>query len=227
MMINDDLDAFAQIPRILGRSAAATIQSAIFEIFNTNPNNIFSAANGNLLTGAGSALSMESLGQAITLFYKQTDAAGLPIMLTPRYLVVPPELAFTAESILASNQVNETTTAGTPSPAGNPFQGLLTLIVSPWLSNATMTGSSATAWLVLADPGVGGVVNVAYLRGRRIPIIETSETDFDTLGMRWRGFFDFGVGVMDYRAGVKSEGTGAVILAATPTKESKTSKSGG
>jgi hypothetical protein len=49
-------------------------------------------------------------------------------------------------------------------------------------------------------------LNIAYLRGNRSPLIETGATDFDTLGIRWRGYFDFGVGVLDYRAGVKAAG---------------------
>jgi hypothetical protein len=49
-------------------------------------------------------------------------------------------------------------------------------------------------------------VGIDYLRGNRTPTIESGEMDFDVLGMRWRGFFDFGVSLQDYRAAVKSNG---------------------
>jgi hypothetical protein len=208
MLVNDDLDALTQIPRIMGRSSALTIQNAVYELLLSNPGTpaLFSVAHNNLLTGTTSALSIESLGLAETLFLKQVDAAGQPIMLTPRYLLVPPELKAKAEQLMKSLDLNETTTAGKPAPAGNPFAGRYEVIVSPWLSNSAITGSSATAWYLLADPILGGVLNIAYLRGNRSPLIETGATDFDTLGIRWRGYFDFGVGVLDYRAGVKAAG---------------------
>jgi hypothetical protein len=208
MLVIDDLDALTQIPRIMGRSSALTIQNAVYELLLSNPGTpaLFSVAHNNLLTGTTSALSIESLGLAETLFLKQVDAAGQPIMLTPRYLLVPPELKAKAEQLMKSLDLNETTTAGKPAPAGNPFAGRYEVIVSPWLSNSAITGSSATAWYLLADPILGGVLNIAYLRGNRSPLIETGATDFDTLGIRWRGYFDFGVGVLDYRAGVKAAG---------------------
>jgi len=49
-------------------------------------------------------------------------------------------------------------------------------------------------------------LEIAYLRGRRVPVIESGETDFNTLGMQWRGYFDFGVAMQDHRAAVKSKG---------------------
>jgi hypothetical protein len=49
-------------------------------------------------------------------------------------------------------------------------------------------------------------IEIAYLRGRRQPTIESGESDFNTLGMQWRGYFDFGVAMQDSRAAVKSKG---------------------
>ena len=39
------------------------------------------------------------------------------------------------------------------------------------------------------------------------PVIQSSEFDFDRLGMSMRGYMDFGVASMEYRAGVRSKGT--------------------
>lgn len=51
----------------------------------------FDATHGNLLTGASSALSEESLAAAKTAMMKQKDIAGQIIRMVPRYLIVSPE----------------------------------------------------------------------------------------------------------------------------------------
>lgn len=46
-------------------------------------------------------------------------------------------------------------------------------------------------------------------RGSPLPyplIIESEETAFNTLGMQWRGYFDFGVALQEKRAGIKCKG---------------------
>ena len=47
-------------------------------------------------------------------------------------------------------------------------------------------------------------LQVAFLQGRRQPTVETADAEFNTLGMSMRGFFDFGVAVIDYRGANKS-----------------------
>jgi hypothetical protein len=47
-------------------------------------------------------------------------------------------------------------------------------------------------------------VSIAYLRGARMPTLESTDSDFAFLGMRWRCFFDFGVGYGNWRAATRS-----------------------
>src|SRR5262249_49022296 len=47
MIINDDLGAFLQIPRAIGRMSALALEEAVFTLFLANPNNFFSAGNAN------------------------------------------------------------------------------------------------------------------------------------------------------------------------------------
>jgi hypothetical protein len=49
MLVNDDLDALTQIPRIMGRSSALTIQNAVYELLLSNPGTpaLFSVAHNN------------------------------------------------------------------------------------------------------------------------------------------------------------------------------------
>ena len=47
---------------------------------------------------------------------------------------------------------------------------------------------------------------IGYLKGRRIPLVEQGETDFDTLGIKFRVYFDLGVREQDYRGLTKFKG---------------------
>lgn len=49
MIINDDLSAFLQIPRILGRESALAVESAVFTLLLSNPSNFFNAPVTKLL----------------------------------------------------------------------------------------------------------------------------------------------------------------------------------
>jgi hypothetical protein len=49
-------------------------------------------------------------------------------------------------------------------------------------------------------------IQIAFLDGQQTPIINQSETAFNTLGMQMRGYFDFGVALQDPRAIVKVKG---------------------
>ena len=50
------------------------------------------------------------------------------------------------------------------------------------------------------------VIEVAFLNGQESPVIETAEADFNVLGVRMRGYHDFGVALQDPRGGVRCKG---------------------
>lgn len=206
MMINDDLGAFLQIPRILGRQSALAVESAVFTLLLSNPSSFFSSGHKNLQTGAGSALSITGLTKAEQAFLEQTDVDGKPILISPAVLLVPTALKVTAQQLMTETRVNETTTTDKPKTADNPHAGKWIPLASPYLNAQGLAGSSATAWYLFANPADVAAIEIAYLRGQRTPTIESGETDFDTLGMKWRGYFDFGVAMQDWRASVKNNG---------------------
>ena len=72
----------------------------------------------------------------------------------------------------------------------------------------TSLGGSATAWYLLADPNDIAAIEVAFLFGRETPVVETSDMEFNRLGMAMRAYFDFGCNKQEYRAGVKLKGAG-------------------
>jgi len=206
MIINDDLGAFLQIPRIIGRMSALKREEAVFELLLSNPNNFFSAANRNYLTGVDTVLSITALTLAEQAFLDQVDVDGRPILLSPAVLLVPTSLKVLAQQLMTETRVNEITAQGKPSPASNPHAGKWKPVASPYLNAQGLTGSSSKAWYLFANPADVAAIEIAYLRGRRVPTIESGETSFNTLGMQWRGYFDFGVAMQDFRAAVKVKG---------------------
>ena len=206
MMINDDLGAFLQIPRLIGRMSALKREEAVFELLLSNPSNFFDAANKNFLVGADTALSIDALTKAEQVFLDQTDSEGKPVLLSPSVLLVPSSLKVSAQVLMTETRVNEVTDTNKPKPAVNPHAGKWNPVASPYLNAQGIAGGSAKAWYLLANPADVAAIEIAYLRGKRTPTIESGETDFNTLGMQWRGYFDFGVAMQDHRAAVKSKG---------------------
>jgi len=205
-LTNDDLGAFLQIPKVLGRMTALSVEEAVFSLVLSNLNSFFHANNKNLATGAGSALSISGLTAQLLLFRQQVDADGKPIVLAPSILLVPAALEVLAGQLFKDQFVNETTTANKSSPNSNPHAGKYRPVVSPYLDNPAMTGYSATGWYLFGNPNDIAAVELAYLMGARTPTIESAETDFNVLGMQWRCYFDFGVAFQDHRAATKANG---------------------
>lgn len=205
MIINDDLGAFLALPAVLGRMAAISVDEAAYTLLMSNPSNFFSTGNKNYFYGASSALGIDSLSTAEQKFNDQVDENGKPILVNPDVLIVPTALKTTGRSIVDSQDLQRDQ-AEDRQPTANPFTKRLDLVVSPWLSNAAITGNSSTAWYLTSGPSDVAALEVSFLNGQQTPTIESGETSFETLGMSMRAFNDFGVSMGDHRAAVKSKG---------------------
>lgn len=210
MIINDDLSAFASAPKLLGRMSGIAVEKLVFRTLLANVATFFTAGHANYLAGATPAsddtrLNIEGLTRAETLFLQQTDDNGDPTMIVPRVLLVPSALNATGSALMTSTEIRDTT-ASTVFVTGNPHAGRFTAASSPWLANANLTGYSATAWYLFADPNDVAAMEVAFLNGQQTPTVETAEADFDTLGIQMRSYHDFGVAMRDYRAAVRMKG---------------------
>jgi phage major head subunit gpT-like protein len=207
-IINDDLGALTRIPTKLGRGAALKLNKVFWTVFLSNANTFYTSGRGNISSGAGSALGSPGLAAASTKFKKQTDADGQPIAVTPKILLVPVELEITADELMTSTGFN-TGGAATDAkvPNRNVWTNKYTVVSSPYLSDSTITGSSAVKWYLLADPNDVPVIEVAFLNGKETPTVEQADADFNLLGVQFRGYHDWGVGQQDYRGAVRSEGS--------------------
>ncbi len=213
MIINDDLGAFMKVPTAMGNRAARLIDQLFFSRLLSNPTQsdgkaLFSSSHKNLLTGTGSALSADSIKKAIQLFLDQVDADGQPISVEPRFLLVPTalkhwaiELTRGATLIMSGGEDN------TIRPALNVIADEnLQVVSSPYLANSAYEGNSATAWYLFGSPSQVDTFEIGFLNGKRTPTVERGETDYNTLGMWFRVYFDLGVREQDFRGMVKANG---------------------
>jgi len=205
-MINDDLGAFMRVPTMFGRNAQRLKDHLFFSVMLDTIGTVYTSANGNYFTGADSALSSESIGTAERYLIEQTDDNGHPIVISGRYLLVPPALGYVARELYTSaNIVAGGGSTKDRQPSGNVWQGSFEPIISPYVSNANYLNSD-TMWFLFADPADVAVYEICYLNGVETPTIEQGELDFQNLGIAWRAFIDVGVREQDYRGAVKSLG---------------------
>lgn len=211
-IINDDLSAFMDIPRQMGRSGAESIDDLFFTLLLKNAG-FFSSANANLLQGADTKFGPDALTVAKTTFRKQKAGPGgkpkdqKPINIRPEYLVVPVELETEAELLMGSSQLMiDAQGSPTKIPVDNPHRNKYRIISTPHLSDSYYPGASAAAWYLFANPQVLPAFEIVFLNGRRTPIIERVEMPPNTLGMGFRSYIDFGVNSQDHRAAVKVAG---------------------
>ena len=212
MIINDDLGAFMKVPTAMGNRAARLIDQLFFSRLLSNPAQadgkaLFSTNHKNLLSGASSALSSDSLKKAIQLFLDQVDADGQPISVEPKYLLVPTALKHLAIELTQGATLIMSGTDNAVRPALNVLSDEnLQVNSSPYLGNSAYEGSSQTGWYLFGDPKTVDTWEIGFLKGKRTPTVERGETDFNTLGLWFRVYFDLGVREQDHRGMVKANG---------------------
>lgn len=204
-IINDDLGAFDDIRVRLGAGAARKLNTVFWSTFLNN-STFFTTARGNYITGATTALDEAGTGlqAGIVAFRKLKSPDGKRIGGMPTILLVPPELQFVAQRLYQSTTVDPGN--GGAMGTANIHAGRYRPVVSDWLSDPAFAGSSAKAWYLFRDPTILAPVVVSFLDGVDTPTVEAAEADFNKLGIQFRGYFDFGVDLAEYLAGIKSKG---------------------
>lgn len=204
-LINDDLSALEQTARSLGRAAMRKLADLVYTTLLGNEGAFFSSANGNLIDGTDSALSLHSLSQAIQAMRTQRDEEGNDLDILPTTLIVPPQLAELAKSVLESEFIQRVAEM----PTGNSLRRAVSLEVEPRLSNDDKFGSAASAkhWFLFAAPSAAPMV-VGFLSGKQEPTVEFYGIDAqpDRLAVSWRVYHDFGAAFCDPRAAVRVVG---------------------
>ena len=200
MLINDDLNAIAQViadqGRMVARKEDALFYAMMLSGSSTNgptlvetSRQVFNTTDGTLAgTAAAITVTSVALGRAALRKRKSLDGADLGI--DAAILLVGPDKELEAQQLLAPIQAQQ---AGNV----NPFSGRLELVVTPKL-----TGNS---WYMFASPSDVPNFIYGFLSGYEAPRMRMDEP-FGYQGTALTIEHDFGVGAIDFRGGYRNAG---------------------
>lgn len=182
-LINDDLDAFRDIPLRHGRAARRTEWRQVTELFvgaNGPHTSLYKGDHKNQIIPANGAqatnpaLSVSGLQDAFTVIGKMVDKDSEPIMFDGFVLVVPPALEVTARNILNATEIRPKTEGGSTTAqeliTRNWMAGRLTLVVDPYIPIVASTANGSTSWFLFARATSGRpALEFGRLRGHEQP----------------------------------------------------------
>ena len=198
-IINDDLTAFTEIPRKMGRAASRTVGDLVFSILTGNPTMsdgtaLFHADHKNL-AASGAAIAAASVGAARTAMRTQKDGKAT-LNIRPTYLLVPAAQEDTARVLMSS----ETDPSQANSRKPNPVRGAAEIIVDARLDDA-----STTAWYLAADPNVFDTIEVGYLDGVAAPFLDQQD-GWTIDGVEYKVRIDAAAAPLEFRTLYKNPG---------------------
>lgn len=206
MMRYDQYGKFTGIPQQLAKSVRKTEETVVANLLNNGFSTAAAAVRTNTADGVSllnsahllvadnsttqrntpataSDLSQSSLEQMYIDVGNLVDDQNLPIVVTPKRLIVPIESQHLARKILqteyevdsGNNTINPVSSSRMP----------LELIISPWLTDTD-------AWFVKTDQEDGLVFTDVD------PVMLDRDNDFDTKNLKFSAMRIFGVGAVNY-----------------------------
>lgn len=188
-LVNDDLDAFRNLPQRLARGARRTEAKFVTSLFvdSTGPHaSLYDASN--TVTG-NPALSVASLATALQMMSTLTDEDDEPIFYEALELVVPPALEVTANNIVNAISIEMTDQGGSASQkliAKNWLQNRLNVVVNPYIPVIANSANGNTSWFLFGsqadNSGARPALEFAHLRGHEEPALYEKAPDSRRVG---------------------------------------------
>ena len=189
MVEDEQYNYINQLPAMLARSLRQTEETVGFNHLNRGFNTTYTGADGVTLfnashplvgggtfsnqLGTNSDLTQTSLETAIQNLMDFVDDQSLKIRIMPKTLVVPTALNFTAFKLMNTDRA-----VGSADNDKNPLQGMLKVVVSPYLTDTD-------AWFIITDCPNG----LTWFKRRAAEIKRDNEFDTQNLKMattaRW------------------------------------------
>ena len=202
-IINDDTDAFVQVPRGLAAAAMRKEADAVYAILTGNPampdgDALFHANHSNFVAGgSGAAPSVSTVEAARVAMGKQTGLQAISYLnIKPAFLIVPLALEGTGRVLRTAEYDPDATAMFTP----NSVQDTFTVISDPRLD-----ADDAAKWYMAADPAQHDTIELAFLDGNEVPYLETKD-GWSTDGVEYKVRHDFVAVAVDYRGLYHNDG---------------------
>ena len=204
MLVNDDLGVIRDVVSKFSISAKRTIGDMAYQVLidnakYTDGKSLFHSNHGNLLSGASSALSFESLTSLRTKMRQQKDGQGHKLNIVPEYLIISPTLETTARTLLGSTAQPDQANSGVANIVRD-YQ--LKLVVDSRLDDL----NGGLSWFLAAGYNRQKTIAVGYLNGKRTPTLYQNN-EWNGQGRDYNMIHDFGVSVADYRGLAKAVGS--------------------
>lgn len=207
MIVNDDLNAFAALPRKMAAAWEVTKGNIVYDLLKSGTvtmsdgKTLFDAAHGNLMT-AGDRITATAMAAARKLMRRQKDTMGTPLNIAPAFLLIGSEYENEALVLLKSTALPGD---GNNSATYNQwYSSGIVPIVEPRLD----LPSGTSPWYLAANPAMAACIEVAYLNGNEgVELFEMPEFTTDGLCYKARGVM--GCGLVDWRGMVKNPGKAA------------------
>jgi hypothetical protein len=194
MLINDDLGAIAELLTSYGASVALFEEVTFYaDAYNGRLNDgkaVYHASHNNI-AAAGSAITVDSVGEGRKAMGRQKSVDDKPMLANPaRIMLVGPNQLTDAEKLLSS------ITPATVSTV-NIFSGKFELVETSQIPD--------NSWSLHADPVTGSNYRWGYLEGYEAPRVRMDEP-FGRQGFSMSVEHDFGCGATDFRFGYRNSG---------------------
>lgn len=196
MIVNDDLQGFLKLAKMLGRAAARSIETDVFDLLAANPalvdgTELFHANHNNLI--ASGAISVDGFDAIRVAMGSQKDKDDNDFVASLPYVLLCS--LSNGGSARVINQAQYDPDASNKYAKPNKSAGLFTKIVdTPRLAASVM--------YAFANPAEEPVIEVDFLDGVQTPVLESQES-FNVDGMQWKIRLDYGVNAVGFRGAQK------------------------
>lgn len=209
-IINDDVDAFTRVPRLMARAANRKVGDLAYAQLTGNPTlnqdstALFHANHGNLKASGSTAPSVARVNAIRAAMATQrglqaaTEVATPGLGIRPSFLITPVVLEGTGKALVEA-QYDPAGTAGTLTP--NTVRGTFTVV-----SDYRLDAASATAYYMAANQNIYDTVEVAFLDGNPEPYLE-EQNGWTVDGREFKVRIDAAAAALDYRGLYKDIGT--------------------
>ena len=201
-LVNDDAGVLASRTIRMTRGANLTLSRAVWRKLLTAPTTNTGTGfefHADFKNKGSAALDTAGLKTAMALWGSQTDPDGYPLEDLPKYLITGPGQFYEASTLMGSAEVVATGSTDKVTGRKNPYAGLAEVVVSPYVASSAM-GGAATRWYLMADPMSLPTLETVFLNNNQTPVIETVEMNPNQLGITLRGYYDFGIALVEKRA---------------------------
>lgn len=214
-IIDDRFGALLDRPAEIGNAAGRVRPDIVYYLLLANAAlgadsiALFHADHNNLETGG--AMTKAKVETGIIAMAKQTqDSVNLNI--SPKFMLLPQDLRFTAKIIMQSVQTAGSSTIGTLNPLLNEDISMISDnrlgvagVTDP--ITGTVQAGSATAWYLAANPSQAPTIVVGFVRGtNKAPRMRSKILDGGQYGIQWDVVLSIGAKALDFRGLYKDDG---------------------